>query len=366
MVTAAVTAAVTAVATAGAHAGRDAPARALGPYGVVFSGGGALGAWEVGCLERLVAHYGGAYPVVVTGASAGAINAAGVAMGMTTADLRLAWVEMRPEDVYRPNPRDNSWRRIIAHLALDVFARRRIVESVMRAVRGLRSVFDVTPLDATFDRLLAKRWDVFTRFGGKMAIGVTSLATNAGKYYYAPALAVTPSARWVPIVNFGMLKDALLASAAIPIAFEPRNDEVDGGVLHNQPLAAADHLLSPGMPIYVLVPQVDRLPQALDLAALPGRLLSTWMSQGFTYELSRLAVRNIAAVPLGLMPRPVCLVRAGIDLESVGSGLLKFGASVDAIVERGRKDAGNALATFRADDESTWPVEMRSAPAVYP
>ncbi|MEA3245769.1 MAG: patatin-like phospholipase family protein, partial [Gemmatimonadota bacterium] len=338
----------------------------LGPYGIVFSGGGALGAWEVGCLERLVAHHGGAYPSVVTGASAGAINAAGVALGMTAADLRLAWAEMRPEDVFRPNPRDNSWRRIIAHLALDVIARRYVTGSVLRAVRGLRSVFDVTPLDATFDRLMARRWDAFTRFAGKLAIGVTSLGTNAGKYYYAPELALTPTARWRPIVNFAMLKDALLASAAIPIAFEPRNDEVDGGVLHNQPLAAADHLLAAGLPIYVLIPQVDRLPQSLDLAVLPGRLLSTWMSQGFKYELSRMAVRNIAAVPLGERPRPVCLVRSGIDLESLGSGLLKFGAAVEAIVDRGRRDADNALATFRATDERTWPVELRAAPAVYP
>ncbi len=340
--------------------------QALGPYGVVFSGGGALGSWEVGCLERLVAHHGGAYPSVVAGASAGAINAAGVATGMTVGDLRLAWSEMRPEDVYRPNPRKASWRSIVIRTAGNAALMRSIPSAVARAVSGLRSVFDASPLDRTLARLMGNRWDAFTRFGGKLAIGVTNLSTNAGKYYYAPESALAPSERWKPITSFTVLKQALLASAAIPIAFEPLNDEVDGGVLHNQPLAAADHLLADGLPIYVLVPQVDRLPTALDLAVLPGRLLEAWMSQGFKYEMARLCVLNIAAVGLGEKPRPVCLIRAGRDLGELGSGLLKFGIAVDPLIDRGRRDADNALASFRADDEATWPPELRKAPAIYP
>ena len=62
----------------------------LGPYGVVFSGGGALGAWEVGCLHSLLRRHETKYPLVVAGASAGALNAAGLALGMTVGELHAA------------------------------------------------------------------------------------------------------------------------------------------------------------------------------------------------------------------------------------------------------------------------------------
>ena len=57
--------------------------RQLGDYAVVFSGGGALGAWEVGCMRELVAHHGGKLPRVMSGASAGSLNAAAFASGLS-------------------------------------------------------------------------------------------------------------------------------------------------------------------------------------------------------------------------------------------------------------------------------------------
>src|SRR2546428_1971545 len=304
----------------------------LGPYGVVFSGGGALGAWEVGCLHSLLRRHETKYPLVVAGASAGALNAAGLALGMTVGELHAAWKSLSPAAVFSPNPRGRTWRAVLTSVAFRAAMKGSVLGAASAVVAGLKSVFDATPLDETLDRLLRPRWDNLPSFKGTIAIAVTNLSTNSKKYYYYPQNVVSPSQNWHPITSFEVLKEALLASTAIPIVFEPRNDEVDGGVLHNQPLAAADYLLPPGHPIYVLVPQTDRLPTALDLAVLPGRLLQAWMSQGFKYELSRLAVRNIAAKALSEPLRPVCLIRSAFDLEERGSGLLKFGSAVDAIV----------------------------------
>ncbi|HEX7076839.1 MAG TPA: patatin-like phospholipase family protein [Candidatus Eisenbacteria bacterium] len=62
---------------------------------VVLSGGGALGGYEVGvlrALERL-----GLEPAIVSGASAGALNAvAWVAQGFSAAGLERVWRDMRP------------------------------------------------------------------------------------------------------------------------------------------------------------------------------------------------------------------------------------------------------------------------------
>jgi predicted acylesterase/phospholipase RssA len=69
-------------------------------YGVVFSGGGALGAWEVGCYDRLLQHHGREEPIIVTGASAGAINAAGIKAGMNPRQLAETWEGITRKHVY--------------------------------------------------------------------------------------------------------------------------------------------------------------------------------------------------------------------------------------------------------------------------
>jgi len=60
------------------------------PYAVVFSGGGALGSWEVGCYRALLTHHGGELPACVTGASAGALNAAAITSGMSADEIAEA------------------------------------------------------------------------------------------------------------------------------------------------------------------------------------------------------------------------------------------------------------------------------------
>ncbi|MGE5175288.1 MAG: patatin-like phospholipase family protein [Hyphomicrobiales bacterium] len=71
---------------------RDLPFRRIA---VVLSGGGALGGYEVGVLKAL--EQLGLRPAIVSGASAGALNAvAWVAQGFRAGGLEAAWKQMRP------------------------------------------------------------------------------------------------------------------------------------------------------------------------------------------------------------------------------------------------------------------------------
>src|SRR5437763_5989973 len=97
---------------------RDAaPASAAGPSApireaVVFSGGGSLGAAQVGALQAL--FEAGITPDVVVGCSVGALNAAFVAVDPTAArvnELEQLWRGMTREAVF-PDGRFTVARRL--------------------------------------------------------------------------------------------------------------------------------------------------------------------------------------------------------------------------------------------------------------
>ncbi|HEY8531622.1 MAG TPA: patatin-like phospholipase family protein, partial [Limnochorda sp.] len=67
------------------------PVRELG---LVLSGGGARGAYQVGALKAVVERLGPAPFVVISGSSIGAINGAVVAEGIESGDLAGALAAM--------------------------------------------------------------------------------------------------------------------------------------------------------------------------------------------------------------------------------------------------------------------------------
>src|SRR5688500_13739035 len=73
----------------------------------VLSGGGSLGAVQVGMLQAL--HDRGVVPDMLIGASAGALNAAFVAgrgfNALTVRDLERLWLGLRRHDVFPLAPR---------------------------------------------------------------------------------------------------------------------------------------------------------------------------------------------------------------------------------------------------------------------
>jgi NTE family protein len=340
-----------------------ATAAGRAPFAVVFSGGGALGAWEVGCLATLVSHHGG-YPGVVAGSSAGAMNAAGVAAGFDLAEMQALWSGLTRRRVYRRRPRERGWLSLAGAAAWNSLTRRSLGAGLATTAAGLTSVFDSSPLAATLRDIMQPRFASFQQFAGAVAIAVTDLHTNASKYFYqlpAPAaarpanwkqLAADPA--WQAISSFEVLLSALIASSAIPVLFPPHGHYVDGGVMRNQPVAAAARLTAPGVPIYVLIPAPETLAGAITLRNVSGRLLDAWMGAGITVDLTTVGIRNTADRALGAPQTPVCVMRASRDLTLMGSGLLAFGRAVPDLCACGAADATLALARFDAADPATW------------
>jgi NTE family protein len=174
---------------------------------VVFSGGGSLGAAQVGALQAL--FEGGVTPDVVVGCSVGAMNAAYIA------------VDPRPE---RANELAELWRRM---------TRRRIFpDGRFRVARRL----------AARDDHLYSRHGLQSLIGE--GIGVRDLADTAIPCHVVTTDLLAGEPVWW---SSGRPADVLLASACLPGLFKPvplgGSMHVDGGVTCPVP---AQHALDLG------------------------------------------------------------------------------------------------------------------------
>src|SRR5262245_29697751 len=88
--------------------------------GLVLSGGGARGAFQVGVYERLLedARFAGG-PVVVSGTSAGGINAALIAAGKSPCEMLRFWHEIadHPPVTVSPAFFDGALRTLVGLVA---------------------------------------------------------------------------------------------------------------------------------------------------------------------------------------------------------------------------------------------------------
>jgi len=173
------------------------PAPAMRParLGLALGGGAVRGAAHLGVLAVLERE--GIRPDVVAGVSAGAIVGAGLAAGVPTADM----VEVL---------RNSSWLRIATPAWLSKL-----------------SMLDSSPLGALIEKTTSAT--DFASLGIPFAAIACDLLTG----------------RQV-VMDSGSLREAVVASSAIPGLFEPvrRGSEmlVDGGLVVNVPVQAARHL----------------------------------------------------------------------------------------------------------------------------
>jgi predicted acylesterase/phospholipase RssA len=253
--------------------GRRRGARALG---LVLSGGGARGAFQVGVYERLLedARFAGG-PTVLSGTSAGGINAALIAAGKSPAEMLQFWKEiaddppvyassaffagairsllrLSAEESFRwlgsPAPARALLARLANHLPVRAgslvalwveYLLTARFELVSRFLEGIPEPFivDTSPLRK---RLI----DVFggervPNHGFRLALNtVDAHSGQVVRYVTAPA-PVTGSPDYV--VVDAITVDMVLASASIPLLFPPvqigRHLLWDGGLLVNTPLA---------------------------------------------------------------------------------------------------------------------------------
>jgi NTE family protein len=264
---------------------------------VVLSGGGSLGAVQVGMLLALADRH--IVPDLLVGTSVGAINAAYIAGHpgpQGVAQLAELWTRLRRSDVFPTNP-----------------------ARAMRAVAGRAHSFaDPRPLR----QLISSR------------LGYERLEDAAWPVYVV-ATEVTTGREVV--LSRGPAVDAVMASAALPGVFPPVDVEdhtlMDGGVVNNAPISTA---IAAGADVVYVLPTG----YACALPAAPASAIGMAM-HAVTVAIQQRLVSDVRAlastVTLRVAP-PLCpLAVSPIDFRHTGE-LIARGREAT----RGWLDAGAA------------------------
>ncbi len=224
----------------GAHAGGTA---------LVLTGGGARAAYQAGFLQYTAHAFPDAHFDIVTGVSAGAINAAFLAAHpgkFTTAtdDLVALWSGLASHDVYSADA--GSLVGQILRWGL------RLVTGGARAVPTTRGLLDATPLRGLLQRVLHA--DHTGRIPGiaenirkgrlrAAAVTTSSYSTGRSVTFVEGLRAVRRDRPNSVTVSAGLNVDHITASSALPLLFPAvRIDDAwygDGGVRLAAPLSPA-------------------------------------------------------------------------------------------------------------------------------
>ena len=226
--------------------------------GLLLSGGGARGAYQVGVLQAIAAirkdagarAHGNPWPII-TGTSAGAINAAALACGAddfegTVRRIAKVWKNLQVQQVYRADSfsmlrSGASW---ITLLSLGwLLAKWRRLKP--------RSLLDNAPLQELLTRLVPlERLPELVRLGHVQALAVTASSYSSGEHitFFEGHERLLP---WLRSqrrsVRDHITHAHLLASSAIPFAFPAMPLTLDGqleyfgdgSMRQSAPLAAA-------------------------------------------------------------------------------------------------------------------------------
>ena len=224
----------------------------------VLSGGGPYGALQVGMLKALLEA--GVKPDLVVGTSAGAMNAAFVAIDPTVKGIeRLEdiWRSIGDEDLFPGARNKRNWARLL--------------------MRGNR-VFDNTGLSSIIQQHLGP--DIsFEDTQIPLSIVAAELGSGAEKVFTS-----------------GRLLEPLLASAAMPSIWPPVEIDgvsyIDGGVVNSVPVAPA---LAQGASKMYVINCSARRQESRPLVRPVDHLLHAFMisrTQRYEMERSSLAVKG--------------------------------------------------------------------------
>ncbi|HUL01597.1 MAG TPA: patatin-like phospholipase family protein [Gemmatimonadales bacterium] len=214
---------------------------------LVLGGGGARAAYEVGVLSAIAERVPTLQVPILTGVSAGAINATYLAthpgpFPAAVAALRAQWSELVADRVYRVRP-GKVTRAVVRALAQTLVGRR-------RAPGLVRGVVDLEPLR----EFLGARLD-FASVAPRIATGhLRAVALSATSYATGDTVTFVEGRPDIPMwrrtqrygVQARLSLEHLMASCALPILFPAvRIGDAfygDGSVRHGAPLAPAIHL----------------------------------------------------------------------------------------------------------------------------
>jgi NTE family protein len=227
----------------------------------MLSGGGARAAYQVGVLEAIadirLACGAGAEPnpfPIITGTSAGAINASALACGCDDFDATVrmianTWRNFRAEDVYRTDHLSMlrsgaKWMTLLS--AGWLLAKWRRIKP--------RSLLDNSPVSALLDRLVPlERLPELIRQDHIQALAVTASSYSSGEHvtFFEGDKRLMPWVRSQRLAVRDRITHAhLLASSAIPFVFPATELHIhghteyfgDGSMRQSAPVAPAIHL----------------------------------------------------------------------------------------------------------------------------
>lgn len=281
--------------------------------GLVMSGGGARAAYQVGVLRAisklLPRDEPNPFPIIC-GTSAGAINAAVLAMNASNfrrgvRELMRVWKNFRAHHVYRSDPIGvlrNSAQWLLAALAGGGLGRQTPVSMLDNAPLGelLRERLDFSAIQTAIDA------------GDLNAIGVTCSGYASGQavtfFQGAPGLQPWQRARRLGIAA-PIGPEHLLASSALPFIFPAvrinREHFGDGSMRQVAPVSPALHLGADRLLIIGVGRQLEHFPERTktdtypSLAQIAGHCLNSIFLDSLEVDLERLRRinRTLALIP---------------------------------------------------------------------
>lgn len=347
-----------------------------GSIGLVLSGGGARGAYEVGVLL----HLAEALPEVlarirvITGSSVGAVNAAFLAARQLTPEgvraLAGLWSGLKMDDIVAVSRSGTVKMLGSAVLRLATSAVRSPIASLLQ-VDGLRKlVMESTDWRGMHRAIRGGRFDAIATAATDIASGQTHLFIE-GRRGVVNGWS-THDQQLVPLETL-LSPSHVMASAAIPVLFPPVRVHgrwyMDGGLRYNTPLSPALYLGATSLIIITVRAQRPESPRPEEfpgLGQMVGKLLDSVFLDRVAYDLDRLTrindmVESIERLGPEAMPRiredlrrrgrrpyrrvPIASVRPRRDLGALAAEYLSGRAHPLSF--------GRVLSALFADDTQT-------------
>jgi NTE family protein len=220
----------------------------------VLSGGGARGAYQVGFLKVLARELPGVVPGILTGVSAGGINASYLASRQTPFSTRVSeladvWTGLQIDDVFRVDVR-NLTSRIVRWGG-------RLVSGGRMLLPPARSLVDTEPLRRLLERMLETTDGPIAGIGRSLEDGwLRAFALTASNYTTGQSVTWVHSGNESGIdtwerpqrksIGCELRVSHVMASASLPFFFPAIEVDGawygDGGIRLTAPLSPAVHL----------------------------------------------------------------------------------------------------------------------------
>ena len=301
-----------------------------------MGGGGARAAYQVGLLRFLARRFPALRVPIVTGVSAGAINAAHLAshhgsFEQAVDELVSLWKRLKVEDVYRVDTPSLAWAGVRWGLQL--------LSGGVRGAAYARGIVDTSPLQAYLTEVMHAVNGELTGIQYNLAVGrLKAVAISTSSYTTGQSITwiqgadlrdwSRPQRRSRQTV---LTVDHVMGSAALPLFFPAVRigDEYygDGGVRLAAPLSPAIHLGAEK--ILAVSTRYDRTEAEARVAAVtayppPAQVLGVLLNAVFLDLLDQDALRLerlnslIDQVPesgrRGLRPIRLLVLRPSVDL----------------------------------------------------